>query len=225
MHRTIAITALVLLGASGCMHDYNPATFPSQHELYDEPETYDSFVVRAHRDVWSAKVDARNVLGPDIRISRYNDPDDSAVRGTAWGRPVSVAVNGHAARGVIGSVPFVISARRDKGALRVVGSIAYRNSDFTLSGEVLSGTIGKCEYQLKRYDDQTARQKTKELFELEDEDLDDAPRAPQDQGVEYLGWRGCDGPGQPMSVRVPPELGQWGDVEAATALTLLLDEG
>ena len=60
--------------------DYNPTTFPSQHELYDEPETYDSFVVRAQRNVYSAKIDARNALGPDIRISRYTDADDSAVR-------------------------------------------------------------------------------------------------------------------------------------------------
>lgn len=225
MHRTIAITGLALLGLGGCLHDYNPATFPSQHELYDEPETYDSFVVRAHRNVYSAKVDARNLLGPDIRVSRYTDPDDSAVRGTAWGRPVSIAVRGRSAKGVIGSVPFIISARRDKGTLRAVGSIAYRNSDFTLSRDALTGTIGKCHYQLKRYDEAEARKKTMDLFELEEEDMDDAPRSPLDLGVEYLGERGCDGPSEPMSVRVPPELEQWGEVEAATALALLLDEG
>ncbi|MEJ7733658.1 MAG: hypothetical protein WKG00_31240 [Polyangiaceae bacterium] len=228
MHRTIAITGLVLLGAaSGCAYDYNPTTFPSQHDLYDEPETYDSFVVRAQRNVYSAKIDPRFALGPDIRISRYTDPDDSAVRGTAWGRPVSIDVRGSSARGVIGAVPFVIAARRDKGVLRAVGSIAYRNSDFTLSGDVLSGTIGKCHYQLRRYDEAEARKQIIALFDYDENDLDDrpAPGTTPDRSVEYLGERGCDGPGEPMSVRIPPELAEWGDAGAATALALLLDAG
>ena len=49
------------------------------------------------------------------------------------------------------------------------------------------------------------------------------PGMPRPRSVEYLGERGCDGPAEPMSVRIPPELGQWDDAGAATALALLLD--
>jgi hypothetical protein len=226
VQRTIAITGLVLLGATaGC--EYHEATFPSQAELYDEPETRDAFVVRAQRNVYSVKIDARNLLGPDVRLSRYTDADDNAVRGTAWGRPVSIDVRGGSAKGVIGPVPFLLSARRDGGVLRAVGSIAYRSSDFTLSGDALTGTIGKCHYQLRRYDEEEGRKKTMELFDYDDDDLDPPaePGAPRARSVEYLGERGCDGPAEPISVRIPPELAEWDDVGAATALALLLEEG
>ena len=121
----------------------------------------------------------------------------------------------------------MISARRDKGVLRAVGSIGYRSSDFTLSARRAQRHHRQVPLPTAPLRRGGGAQEITDLFDYDDSDLDDrpAPGTTPDRSVEYLGERGCDGPGEPMSVRIPPELAEWGVIGTATALALLLDAG
>src|SRR5262249_22793548 len=119
----------------------------------------------------------------------------AAVRGSLWGRPVSVDVAQTSAMGVVGTTPFQLSVHRDGGALRAVGNVQHKPTDFTLTRDRFSGAVASCDYDLRKTGDLT-----------------------------YGGTGPCSGRGVPISVRIPDELSRWGDVGSATALALLLSE-
>ena len=174
---------------------YDP-NFPSQEELYDVPEAHDVLLVRpADGRFFTVKVGAQDLFGPDVRLSIYNEPADHSVRGSLWGRPVNVRVGNDKAQGAVGVTTFHLAVRREGDALHAVGSVETEPSDFTLTKDRLTGRIGDCEYDVKR----TER-------------------------LTFEGSRGCNGPGQQLTMRIPEELNQWGDVGSATALALLLSQ-
>jgi hypothetical protein len=187
--------SLAVLSATvvGCEH--RDPNFPSQEELYDVPEAPDVLLVRSEGKFFSVKVGDRDLVGPDVRLSIYSEPTDSAVRGVLWGRPVSLHVGKASASGVVASTPFQLSVRREGNALRAVGSVSWEDSDFTLTREGFKGSVAKCEYDLRRI-----------------------------EPLLYEGQRSCNGPGELVTVQIPEELSRWGDVGSATALALLLSE-
>jgi hypothetical protein len=188
------LISLALLTAAAGCLQHDPS-FPSQEELYDLPPSPDELLVRFERHSVSVKVSDADLVGPDVRLSIYKEPHDSSVRGTLWGRPVNLAVARGSARGAVGTTLFHLATRREGDALHATGTVQHRPTDFTVSRDRFVGSVGSCTYELRRTEPLT-----------------------------YEGERSCEGPGTPLTMRIPDELSRWGDVGSATALALLLSE-
>jgi len=189
-----ALGLLLAASSSGCT--YEEADFPSQEELYDEQVSEGAFLLQAGRGSFTVEVDGRGMLAPEVNVGRYTSPDDRAMRGTAFSRPVNLAIEGGRVSGLVGTTPVQLTVTRESGALRARGLIRGRLSDFTLGEGRLNGQIGACGYDLAW----TAR-------------------------AGYEGARSCGGLPENATVRIPAELTRWSDAEVAAALAILLGSG
>jgi len=192
--RLLSLALLTLPMAAAGCFHHDP-NFPSQEELYDVPPSPDELLMRSEGHFVSVKVSDSDLVGPDVRLSIYSERHDSSVRGTLWGRPVNLAIGRSAARGAVGTTLFHLSTRREGDALRATGSVQQKPTEFTLSRDRFSGSVASCTYEMRRT-----------------------------EALTYEGERSCDGPGVPVTLRIPEELSRWGDVGSATALALLLSE-
>jgi len=188
------LSLAALASVTGCCMQ-SEASFPSQEELYDEPDAPDVLTVHSDNRSFSVKVDDANLVGPDVQLSIYSEPSDRAVRGSLWGHPVSVDVGENVALGAVGTTPFKLAVHREGGAVHASGSIQYRASDFTLARDRFTGKVADCRYDLH-----------------------------QTGSLTYEGERSCNGPGVPITMKIPNELSRWGDAGSAAAIALLLSE-
>ncbi len=172
-----------------------PANFPSQEELYDEPRDYNRFAVFSYgREVIGGQVNAGGVLGLDVNLGRYTDPDDHALRGHIYGRFVNMNVEGDRVRGSASSLPFELAVERTERVVKARGLVYGRNVEVAMSDERAHVVIGRCEMNLGR------------------------------RGEVYVGRKKCDGRLQPDEVELQVGRGfaSWSDAERLSALSLML---
>jgi len=199
-------TALVALSlGSGCELE-QPADFPSQAELYGDVPDYRTFdgrdedypgvVLRStRRTILAARVDDAGILGIGINIGRYQDAGDRSLRGHVFGQRVDLQVaEGRVSGFVSGTLAVDVSSTREQGTLHVRGLVRGRAAEYRLDEQRLSGTLGRCRYDLARSGDQ-----------------------------HYQGEVHCDGQSHHVvRLKLPPELDRWTDPEVGAALGLLL---
>jgi hypothetical protein len=199
---SMAMVALWL--AAGC--SYDPATFPGQDELYgapppdgrtfdDQDDDYPGFVLRTPREtVITARVDDGGILGFDVNLGRYQDPDDRSIRGNAFQQWLDLKVTNDRVTGVVmGTLPVDVVSAREGGALRVRGLMRGYPMDYRLDEQRLAGSLGRCSYDLARAGDH-----------------------------HYQGKLDCNGEQRVVRLKLPPELTRWSDPEIGAALGLLL---
>jgi hypothetical protein len=196
--RTIAPWFTAFMAASlgfsaGCALD--PPDFPSQEELYGPFEYPGFYVSMSQRTLYTAQIHDSGILGPDVNLGRYNDPDDRAMRGFVFEQHVQLKTQDARAYGVVnGTLPVDLVSHREDGAVRIQGLIRGYPADFRFDKERISGTVGRCRYELA------------------------APSGTH----RYDGTLACIGHVSPVRVNVPAELFRWSDVEQGAALSLLL---
>lgn len=190
--RTWLFSLFALVIPLGCAA---PPNFPSQEELYDEPRDYNRFAVFSHgREVIGGQVNPGGVLGLDVNLGRYTDPDDHALRGHVYGRLVNMHVEGDRVRGLASSLPFELTIARDERVVTARGLVYGRDVEVAMSDERAHVVLGRCELDLGR------------------------------RGPVYVGKRRCDGRWEPEEVelQVGRGLASWSDAERLSALSLML---
>ncbi|MRG95666.1 hypothetical protein [Polyangium spumosum] len=190
--RTWLLSLFALVVPLGCAV---PPNFPSQAELYDEPRDYNRFAVFSHgREVIGGRVDAGGVLGLDVNLGRYTDPDDHALRGHVYGRLVDARVEGNRVHGLASSLPFDLAIAREDHAVTARGLVYGRDVEVALSDDRARVVLGRCELHLGR------------------------------RGEVYVGRRRCFGRWYPEQVELQVGRGfaSWSDAERLSALSLML---
>jgi hypothetical protein len=151
------------------------------------------FVLRAPgASVVEVLIKDDNITGPEVSVTRYTTAADHAIRGTAFGSPVDVAVADKKATGILGTGPLDITTEHREGKVHISGLVGGTTSDFEVNMKVLKGKIGECLYDLNW------------------------------TGKSYEGTRGCGNSAEPVSVSVPTTLGKWSDAELGVTLGLLM---
>jgi hypothetical protein len=150
------------------------------------------FVLRAPgSSVVEVLIENDNITGPEVTVTRYPAPDH-ALRGTAFGSPIDVAISDKKATGILGTGPLDITTEHREGKVHISGLVGGTTSDFEVNMKVLKGKIGQCLYDLNW------------------------------NGKAYEGTRGCGNSAEPVTVSVPTTLGKWTDAELGVTLGLLM---
>jgi hypothetical protein len=182
-----ALATLMMVGLTGCSLS-EVAAYPD----FDEPPDPRTFSLRTEGHSVVARVDARAISSADLNLGRYGRPDGSELRGTAFGKPVSLDVRAGEATGIIGGAPTNLTITREGSTLRLQGLVRGQISDFRLDHASAAGTIGACAYELAR------------------------------AGDVYEGRRSCRGPTEYVNLRMPATFARWRDEERAAALAILM---
>lgn len=181
------LAALSLVGL-GCVEDEAPPSWPEERE-----EALDDLAL--HADLGGtveARVGARDIVGSEVNVARYREPEGGAMRGTAFGRPVNLAIGPGTVTGLVGTQPVDVTVTREGRALRLTGIVRGTPSDFRIDPRAVKGRLGSCSFELAR------------------------------DGNAYTGRRACGGGSQWVSLRVPDALACWQDSERAAAFAVVL---
>jgi hypothetical protein len=202
----VAMLAAILTLAAGCVEGAGsgePAAWAPGSSLplgelaqMSAEDATNHFMLRmtGGRNV-SVLVSERSITGPMIRVTRYEEASDHAMRGEAFGLPVNVDVTAEGASGLYGGGPFDVKVGRVGDTMNVRGMVHGRSSDFSLSPQRLRGNVGECGFEMIR------------------------------RGSDYVGSRGCRQGVQNASLSFPAAFGRWSMPEMATALAILLSAG
>jgi hypothetical protein len=138
----------------------------------------------------TARVTPQGITSPELQL----DVSPTTLRGRAFGRPVDLTLkqDQNSITGMYGMSPVNLRLKNNGVAIQANGMFAGQLSNLKLSKEELSGTVGRCSYQLKAKDQQ------------------------------YEGSRSCGfGLENPVSVSIPPALAQSNE-QVIAALSVLL---
>ena len=184
----LVLAAAVSLPGLGCMEDEPPPAWP------DEPEEApgDLSLHADHGGTVEARVGVSDIVGPDVNLGRYREPEGGAMRGRAFGRAVSLELGARKVTGLVGMQPFDVSVAREGRALHLAGLVRGIPSDFRIDPLAVKGTLGRCAYELVR------------------------------EGTGYVGRRSCGGGTERVRLRLPDALACWQDEERAAALAVVL---
>jgi len=198
---TLAAAAMIL---GGCAIE--PAEYPDHGRVaaddeappwqvedpVDRRDVATIFSLRADGGAVVARVGDAEIVGGDVSLGRFAEPPGTAIRGRAFGRPVSLdAADGRVA-GLFGGRPVDLAVARHGGALHVEGLSRGERAVFVVGPRALMGSVGRCSYELQRRD------------------------------AGYEGRRSCGGPSERVTLRIPPMLACWSDEARAASLAILL---
>jgi hypothetical protein len=172
-----------------------PADYPSQDELYDEPRDFNRFAMYSRgSEVVGARVDQGGVLGLNVNLGRYTDPDDHALRGFVYGSLVNARVAGDRVQGLAALLPFELAVAPVDDGLRGEGLVYGRQVTLLVGPRVVGGKVGRCRFNLVR------------------------------KGPVYAGRRDCGGrvDQEQVELTIPRGFRTWSDTERVAALSLLL---
>ncbi|MFY2556206.1 hypothetical protein ACN469_01030 [Corallococcus terminator] len=128
--------------------------------------------------------------GSDIQLSFG---EDDTVRGQAFGRPVNITMKDDTLRGTYGQGPVNVELTDKEDTIDAVGTFGGKLTNFQVSPQQITGTVGACSYQL--------------LITRHD---------------RYEGYRTCAGQlDKSVSLTIPSSLADE-DEELVTALSILL---
>ncbi|APR75188.1 Hypothetical protein A7982_00534 [Minicystis rosea] len=188
----LAAAAMVLGGCSVI----EPASYPEAPpwQIEDEPiDRVSSFALRTDRGTALVlRVGAAEIMGPDVNLGRFIEAEGVAIRGRAFGRPVSLDVGAEGVTGLFDSRPVSLAVESHDGALHFNGLVGGEMSSFAIGPRFAEGMIGRCSYELSRTD------------------------------LGYEGRRSCGGATARVWLRIPTALERWGDQERAAVLAILL---
>lgn len=193
MTRGALAAAAMMLG--GCTV-IEPAAFPEAPpwQVEDEPvDRVSTFALRTDRGAAVVlRVGAMEIVGPDVSLGRFIEPEGAAIRGRAFGRPVHLDANQDGVFGLFDGRPVTLAVVNRDGALHFDGLVGGEISSFAIGPNRIEGITGRCSYQLARTDG------------------------------GYEGRRSCGGATSRVWLRIPSALDGWGAQERAAVLAILL---
>lgn len=184
--------ALSLTAACGAAPD---ADHPAREDILRVAGPSEFILLTTRGELVSADIEPGRVVGPDVNLGVYaadRGRDGQTVRGVAFDRAVNITATGQGAAGIVGAMPLDLSVTRADTGLRARGILAGALSDYRMDERRLTGTIGRCSYELTR------------------------------TGRTYEGSRSCQGQPHHVTVLLPRGLSSWSDAALAATLGLLL---
>ncbi|SEU36054.1 hypothetical protein SAMN05443639_121100 [Stigmatella erecta] len=149
----------------------------------------EELVLRTPQAAISARVTADAITGPTFQL--FHSP--SAIRGRAYDRVVNLAISEEEVTGIVGSLPVRMRLERQGSEATLRGTFAGRYIQLAWGPEKLTGTLGRCGYDLRFVNG------------------------------AYAGERACGGLIEtPVSLEIPEALAREGDLQVASALALVL---
>jgi hypothetical protein len=140
----------------------------------------------------TARVTGDSVVSPDIQVTS----DGKNLRGRAFDQVVFLSLDEDRVSGTVGSQLARLNLENENGVTEARGTFAGNLTNLRISEEGLTGTVGRCGYDLK---------------------------ATEDGG--YQGSRSCGGvPQRPVVLDIPPALAQQGPAMTLATLALLLGD-
>lgn len=150
------------------------------------------FSVHSQTDAITAKasgtVNKGTLQGANMQLAW----DENTIRGTAFGKPLSVSFKGDEASGVFGESPVRLLLERRADKLNVQGLFGGRISNFRMTPTKIEGSFGKCSYDM------------------------DAKNG------DFVGYRACGRPNEVVRVTIPETLKKLPDAKLALMLGLVL---
>jgi hypothetical protein len=149
----------------------------------------EDLVLRTPQTAISARVTADAISGPTFQL--FHSPN--AIRGRAYDRVVNLAISDEQVTGIVGSLPVRMHLERQGAETTIRGTFAGRYIQLAWGPERLTGTLGRCGYDLRF------------------------------ANGAYAGERACGGLIEtPVSLEIPEALAREGDLQVASALALVL---
>lgn len=150
------------------------------------------FSLHSQKDAITAKasgtVNKGTLQGANMQLAW----DENSIRGTAFGKPLTVSFKEDQASGVFGETPVRLLLERRGDQLNVQGLFAGRISNFRMSKTKIEGTFGKCSYDM------------------------DAKNG------DFVGYRACGAPNETVRLTIPEPLTKLPDAKLALMLGLVL---
>jgi len=174
---------LVLALASGCAGALTP--------IEQQPDFGQYFTMSMVGDTEQAKLEGPRLHGAGLEVSRF----DNAYRGTGRSGVIDLRIEGNKIAGTVGTGSSELYVDDGPQGLRIRGRFAERMSDLTVQPDRLAGTIGRCQYDLRR---------------------------PGGQGPYYEGQRACDGALSGVRLALPTALGSLAPIDRAALLSVFL---
>jgi hypothetical protein len=137
----------------------------------------------------TARVTESGLSSPQLQLGITDD----ALRGRAFGRTVNVTLKDDRIGGIYGAGPVNLKVTENGDTLEARGTFGGQITNFKVSPKELSGTVGRCSYELKA-----------------------------SQEDRYQGWRSCGyGLENPVSLSIPPGLAD-DDEQLMATLSIVL---
>ena len=175
--RALGMAALLVLGPAAAK-DRSP----------EDERTY--LYLRTPQNAYTVQVVDNTLTSPDFQLS-YSDGE---LRGRAFGRVVFLRVGEDSVGGTVGSQLARLQLKEQDGGTHVQGNFLGTLVNLDLGPQGLSGTVGRCGYDLKATPDGT-----------------------------YEGSRSCGGiPQRPVLLAIPAHLTEQGTPLTVTTLAMLL---
>ncbi|MFP2912877.1 hypothetical protein ACLESD_49305 [Pyxidicoccus sp. 3LFB2] len=131
----------------------------------------------------TARVTENGLSSPQLQLGLGED----ALRGRAFGLPVNITLDDHRIGGIYGRGPVSLKVTEQGDTLEARGTFGGQLTNFKVSPKALTGTVGRCSYQLAA-----------------------------SQEDRYQGWRSCGyGLETPVTLSIPPAIA--GDDEQLVA--------
>jgi hypothetical protein len=123
--------------------------------LASEPTQY--LDLRTPAASLTARVTKDGLSSPDLQLGLT----DTALRGRAFGRPVNIALGDDHIGGIYLGGPVDLKLKEDGDTLEARGSFGGQLTNFKVSPKSLTGTVGRCSYQLTAAKEQDRYQGTR----------------------------------------------------------------
>ncbi len=137
----------------------------------------------------TARASEDGLTSPQLQLGLTDD----AVRGRAFGLPVNISLGDKKVGGIYGRGPVDLTLKEENDTLEARGTFGGNLTHFKVSPKALTGTVGRCSYQL------TAT-----------------------EGARYQGYRSCGrGLETPVSLSIPPAIAS-DDERLIAALSIVL---
>lgn len=178
--RTLLLASLLAAGLASAQPSAQPPQDSGPQYLY----------LRTPANAVTARVTPQGITSPEFQVNL----SPNAVRGRAFGRPVDLSLNTdkNEITGIFGQGPVNLRLKDEGTYIEADGMFGGQISNLRLSNEELTGTVGRCSYQLRV------------------------------EGKQYQGSRSCgSGVESPVVVTIPPALTQSNE-QLIAALALLL---
>ena len=121
--------------------------------------------------------------------------DEEGLRGRAFGYPVNISLEDGQVGGIYGAGPVNLKVKKEGDALEARGTFGGQLTNFKVGPQGLTGTVGRCSYQLKA-----------------------------SQGDRYQGWRSCGyGLETPVILSIPPAVAD-GNERLLAVLSVVLSQ-
>ena len=140
----------------------------------------------------TARVTGSGLSSPDLQLGFTED----ALRGRAFGRPVNVTLGDDRIGGIYRGGPVDIRLTETGDTLEARGSFGGQLTNIKLNPQGLTGTVGRCSYQLKA-----------------------APQADRYQGSRSCGY----GVENPVTLSIPPAIAE-SDEQLVATLSIVLGQ-